>query len=66
MAYWQAELRWRIAKDTGWPLDVIDGLSAQDVWEYLSLADGHAKADSHQATKRARTARSPRKRGRRR
>ena len=36
--------RWRIAFDTGWNLEYINGLSMGDVQEYLQIKDAMAKA----------------------
>lgn len=33
--YW----RWRLALDTGWTLDYIDGLSLKDFHDYLQVMD---------------------------
>lgn len=41
--WWQA-LRWQIAKDTGWMLDIIDDLNFEVVWSYLSVQDSDIKA----------------------
>ena len=46
MGDWWADMRWKIAGQTGWTLEYIDGLSLEAVWQYLSVADGRTKAQS--------------------
>ena len=41
--YW-ARLRWRLAKETGWPLEYIDELAVSDIEEWLSVRHGEANA----------------------
>jgi len=42
-----ALLRWRIARETGWTLEYIDGLSLADIHEREQVLDGEAKAYHH-------------------
>ena len=41
---WWSLMRWRLARETGWPLEYIDELSFDDIREHLSVSDGEAKA----------------------
>lgn len=43
---WWKDVRWKIAESTGWSLGYIDNLSMGDIWEWLSVRDGNAKADA--------------------
>jgi hypothetical protein len=43
MATWWAVTRWRMAAETGWTLEYIDGLTMEDVREWLSIKDAEAK-----------------------
>lgn len=40
---WWRAMRWQMAKETGWSLEYIDGLTWGDVWEYVQVADADAK-----------------------
>ena len=40
---WWRAMRWQMAKETGWSLEYIDGLTWGDVWEYVQVADANAK-----------------------
>lgn len=35
-------LRWKLAEEFGWSLEYIDGLSLQDILDYISIEDGKA------------------------
>jgi hypothetical protein len=37
-------MRWHFAREFGWPLEYIDGLSLADLREYLQIKDGEGKA----------------------
>lgn len=38
-------LRWNLAEKFGWTLDYIDGLSLEDLNEYIRIMDGRATAN---------------------
>lgn len=40
-------IRWIVAMDTGWTLEYIDQLSAEDMTEYLAYKRGQATAIKH-------------------
>jgi hypothetical protein len=37
-------MRWALAREFGWTLDYIDGLTLDDLQEYLQIKDGETKA----------------------
>ncbi len=43
-SWWQT-VRWRLARDTGWTLEYIDGLSMGDVQDFLGVLDAEVKLD---------------------
>lgn len=38
--------RWELAREFGWTLEYIDGLSLQDMVEYWQIVDGRNKANA--------------------
>ena len=40
LIWWQ----WKIARETGWTLEYIRGLSVGDFHDYLQIMDGESKA----------------------
>lgn len=59
---WRIALRWKVAEETGWPLEYIDRLTPGDIHEYLSVKDARFKVEAAAAKK----ARRPRRKRRRR
>lgn len=53
--YW----RWRIARETGWALAYIDGLSLADIREYWQVVDGEGRARKASAEQAARAGGRP-------
>ncbi len=53
--------RWRLARDTGWTLEYIDGLSLADVHQFWQVTDGEGKAGKAHA-EQAQRSRARRKR----
>jgi hypothetical protein len=44
--YWM-RLRWRLAQETGWPLEYIDDLELSAIRDYLGVIDAESKIAGH-------------------